>query len=122
MDAQPSEQSGLNLPSPVNAQQPASGPVPESNQQTAAQMPTVPLPSTTQLPQNSSAANLNSTSQIVMQTLADDTDLIEKEWVSKAKQIVEHNREDPYEQSKELTIFKADYMKKRYNRTIKLSE
>ena len=50
----------------------------------------------------------------------DDGDLIEKEWVNKAKQIAERTREDPYKQSEELTIFKADYMKQRYNKTIKL--
>ena len=53
---------------------------------------------------------------------ADDGDLIEKEWVDKAKQIVEHYHDDPYNQSKQMTIFRADYMKKRYNRTIKLGE
>jgi hypothetical protein len=53
-------------------------------------------------------------------TVKDDGDLIEKEWVNKAKQIVERTREDPYKQSEELTIFKADYMKQRYNKTIKL--
>jgi len=52
--------------------------------------------------------------------IKDDGDLIEKEWVNKAKQIVEHTREDPYKQSEELTVFKADYMKQRYNKTIKL--
>lgn len=52
---------------------------------------------------------------------SDDTDLIEKEWVDKAKAIVERTRNDPYKQSEELTMVKADYMKKRYNKTIKLS-
>ena len=46
-------------------------------------------------------------------------DLIEKEWVSKAKQIVEQTRDDPYKQSEGLTMMKVDYMKKRYNKTIK---
>jgi hypothetical protein len=55
-------------------------------------------------------------------TVVDDGDLIEKEWVNKAKQIVEANRNDPYKQSEELTVFKADYMKKRYDKNIKLSE
>lgn len=54
--------------------------------------------------------------------IADDADLIEKEWVLKAKQIVERTKEDPYDQNKQLNVFKADYMKKRYNKTIKLSE
>ena len=53
---------------------------------------------------------------------ADDNDLIEKEWVSKAKEIVEKTKEDPYTQSQELTKFKADYMLKRYNKELKLSE
>jgi hypothetical protein len=53
---------------------------------------------------------------------AEDTDLIEKEWVLRAKQIVEHTREDPHEQQRALSQMKADYMKKRYNKDIKLSE
>jgi hypothetical protein len=54
--------------------------------------------------------------------IADDTDLIEKEWVEKAKQIVNHTRHDPHQQNKEMNIMKADYLKKRYNKDIKLSE
>lgn len=49
---------------------------------------------------------------------ASDSDLIEKEWVLKAKQIVEHTSEDPYVQQQELNKMKADYMKKRYNKDI----
>jgi hypothetical protein len=52
----------------------------------------------------------------------DDGDLIEKEWVNKAKQIVARNRSDPYKQSEELMVLRADYMQKRYNKTIKLSK
>ena len=52
---------------------------------------------------------------------ADDGDLIEKEWVIKAKQIIERTRNDPYQQSEDLTLFKADYMKKRYGKTIKVN-
>ena len=43
---------------------------------------------------------------------AQDTDLIEKEWVEKAKRIVEHTSDDPYVQQNELAKMKADYMKK----------
>jgi hypothetical protein len=52
----------------------------------------------------------------------DDADLIEKEWVNRAKAIVEQTRDDPHLQSDELSVFKADYMKKRYNRNVKLSK
>ena len=55
-------------------------------------------------------------------TVADDNDLIEKEWVEKAKKIIEENRVDPHNQSKEMNLFKADYMKKRYNKVIEVNE
>src|SRR5437868_5134886 len=44
--------------------------------------------------------------------IADDADLIEKEWVTKAKQIVEQTKNDPYLQTKEMNKMKADYLKK----------
>ncbi len=51
---------------------------------------------------------------------AADNDLIEKEWVIKAKQIVNATKDDPYTQNRELNRFKADYLKKRYNKDIKI--
>jgi hypothetical protein len=51
---------------------------------------------------------------------AEDSDLIEKEWVERAKAIVAGTRDDPYRQNKELNGFKADYLKKRYNKDIKV--
>ncbi|NBU33931.1 hypothetical protein EB118_02545 [bacterium] len=50
---------------------------------------------------------------------AHDVDLIEKEWVQKAKAIVAHTTGDPYTQNKEINKIKADYIKKRYNKDIK---
>jgi hypothetical protein len=52
--------------------------------------------------------------------IADDVDLIEKEWVEKAKEIVNKTKDDPYAQNQEMTKIKADYLKKRYNKDIKL--
>jgi hypothetical protein len=57
-----------------------------------------------------------------MPTIADDTDLIEKEWVLKAKEIVERTKHDPYQQNKEVERIKADYLKKRYNKDVKVTE
>jgi hypothetical protein len=54
--------------------------------------------------------------------MADDADLIEKEWVARAKSVVEQTKADPFVQNKELNKVKADYIKKRYNRDIKVSE
>ncbi len=57
-----------------------------------------------------------------MPVIADDADLIEKEWVVRAKEIVARTRHDPYQQNKEVELMKADYMKKRYNKDIKITE
>ncbi len=53
--------------------------------------------------------------------VAADEDLIEKEWVDKAKKIVSQTKEDPYSQEKEVSKLQADYLKKRYGKEIKLS-
>lgn len=54
--------------------------------------------------------------------IADDVDLIEKEWVEKAKEIVEKTRDNPYLQNKAISEIKADYIKKRYNKDVSKSE
>lgn len=54
-------------------------------------------------------------------TAADD-DLIEKEWVEKAKQVIAENRNDPYMQERAVSRLQAAYLQKRYGKTIKLPE
>ena len=54
--------------------------------------------------------------------IANDTDLIEDEWVSIAKRIIVENKDDPYNLSKAITLLRADYMKKRYGKEITLAE
>ena len=54
--------------------------------------------------------------------IADDVDVIEKEWVEKAKKIVSATKEDPHTQEKEVSKLQADYLQKRYNKTIKVPE
>ena len=77
--------------------------------------------------QNNPTSNIagpapQNTTSIPIPAEAEDSDLIEKEWVERAKQIVAHTRHDPHEQQKALSLMKADYMKKRYNRDIKVSK
>lgn len=60
--------------------------------------------------------------EVALPVAAEDSELIEKEWVERAKQIVEHTKEDPYEQQRALSQMKADYLKKRYNKDIKISD
>lgn len=52
---------------------------------------------------------------------ANDDDLIEKEWVDKAKKIVEQNRNDPHSQEQAVSQLQADYLKKRYGKEIKIA-
>jgi len=129
---------GMQLPAPME-QLPVPGPTPEVDPSVAEtgqpaapeRVPAapvapplavpVPLPTLPIQPVQSPQADVTATTQSAS-LIADDGDLIEKEWVNKAKQIVERTRDDPYKQSEELTGVKADYMKKRYNKTIKLNK
>lgn len=98
------EQSAAQAAPPITA---IPQPVPVGQVQNANDNQNVDVPKTT----NNSAPKI-----------LEDSDLIEKEWVDKAKRIVERNRDDPYKQSEELTEVRADYMKKVYNKTIKIDK
>jgi len=50
--------------------------------------------------------------------VAADDDLIEKEWVDKAKQIISSTRDDPARREKEVGRLQADYLKKRYGKEL----
>ena len=50
--------------------------------------------------------------------VAADDDLIEKEWVDKAKQIINQTRDDPAEREKQVGRLQADYLKKRYGKQL----
>lgn len=54
--------------------------------------------------------------------IAQDDDLIEKEWVEKAKKIISQNRDDPHKQEEEATGLKVDYLKKRFGRDLSPTE
>jgi hypothetical protein len=51
-----------------------------------------------------------------MPQMADDSDLIEKEWIEKAQEIIARTKDDPHTQSKALGKIKAEYLKKRFDR------
>lgn len=66
---------------------------------------------------NTNNASQSSAAAIV----ADDVDLIEKEWVEKAKNIINSTKNDPYVQNKQLNNMKAEYLKARFNKEVKIS-
>jgi hypothetical protein len=64
----------------------------------------------------------SSSSQASSSLAAKDADLIEKEWVMRAKNIVAQTQDDPYKQKNEMSRIKADYIKKRFNKTIPVED
>lgn len=54
--------------------------------------------------------------------VAADEDLIEKEWVEKAKKVITETKHDPYLQERAVSKLQADYLQKRYGKTVKLPE
>jgi len=76
-------------------------------------MPVVPLPSDQPVAQQQDYAT-NDDSPLV----AADEDLIEKEWVDKAKKIITDTKHDPYEQEKAVSRLQAQYLKKRYGKEL----
>lgn len=50
--------------------------------------------------------------------VAADEDLIEKEWVERAKKVVAETKHDPYLQGQQVSQLQADYLKKRYGKTV----
>ncbi len=108
-------QSAGTQPSPPIDGQASVAPLPQIS---SAPLTTIPLPASPAIPPVSPQASpVNPGAGL---QVADDKDVIEPEWVHKAKAIVLTTSDDPYKQSEQLTAFKADYMQKRYNKTVKL--
>lgn len=106
----------VDLPQVQNDTDDVSGQPPAQND------PVAQSPDPLAPPAASTLDNNPTFTEVALPVDAEDSDLIEKEWVDRAKQIVEHTREDPYEQQRALSQMKADYLKKRYNKDIKISE
>ena len=53
-----------------------------------------------------------------MPLIANDDDLIEKEWVDKAKKIIIDTQDDPHRREEAVGQLQRDYLKKRYGREI----
>ncbi len=101
---------------------------PQSDSQQQPSLPAVPVPesvaaaSQNSQPQSVAPAGPPAAAADSLPELADDGDLIEKEWVQQAKHIMHATAHDPYEQSKQFSSLRADYMQKRYGKTIKAED
>lgn len=106
---------------------PAPGPLPASQPQSAPMAPAAPVPLPT--PPAPQAAPIASqppapatVAPVQAPAIADDGDLIEKEWVNRAQHIVATTAGDPHAQNQQLSQLKADYLQKRYGKVIKLED
>lgn len=54
--------------------------------------------------------------------VAADEDLIEKEWVDKAKEIIAQTKDDPYTRTAKVNELQRDYLQKRYGKVVGASE
>lgn len=71
---------------------------------------------------NLGSAVTSSVAQVDAPENAEDLDLIEKEWVKKAKDIVHDTAGNPHKQANQINKMKVEYIKKRYNKDIKFKE
>jgi hypothetical protein len=119
----PEQSPAENLP----MQSPEAMPTVQESSPASIQSVPMPVPTTVPLPQPPASTSVQDDSatqddqKAAANKLLKDKDLIEKEWVNKAKAIVEQTRDYPFKQSEDLTNLKADYMKREFNKTIKLN-
>ena len=86
--------------------------------------------SASQLPAQPSAASLPAPVSLPLPASSDDSDdnaaplvaadedLIEKEWVDKAKQIINKTKDDPYLREQEISRLQVEYLRKRYGKEL----
>jgi len=79
--------------------------------------PAVPAQPATPVPAASSSSSFATDDTPL---LAADDDLIEKEWVEKAKKVIAETKHDPHLQEQAVSRLQADYLQKRYNKTVKV--
>lgn len=84
--------------------------------------PSLPAPSQTSQSAASQTPVLNPLAvQDDTPPTASDDEVIEKEWVDKAKKIISQTKDDPYQQEKQVSKLQADYLKKRYGKDVKIA-
>ncbi len=123
VNPQKSPAEAASLPLTVENTKAAMAPTPEAKVAEPSDASALPTPMqppvgaqpSTQVPTAAQSAD-DAASSTPMPQIADDVDLIEKEWVEKAKSIIEKTKHDPKEQNEQIGKIKAEYLKKRFNR------
>lgn len=71
-----------------------------------------------QQPGDSATTQGQSSAVLASPLTAADDELIEKEWVDRAKQIIEHTKDDPNARSQQVSGLHVDYIQKRFGRSL----
>lgn len=102
---------------PTTAERPAYQEKQQTPHDSGPPMPVVPIPTAPAAPSQPAQTTLPVDDSPMT---AADEDLIEKEWVEKAKKVISETKHDPYAQEQAVSRLQADYLHKRYGKTIKL--
>ncbi len=108
----------LPFNSPERGQTAAPERAPEQAAQAQASLSAQPIPITLPTPVPLQDDATQSVAADDLPAVAGDEDLIEKEWVDKAKQIISETRDDPAAREKQVGRLQADYLKKRYGKEL----
>ena len=81
-------------------------------------IPMAPVP----LPQTDDSATSATAQATTAPDSAADEDLIEKEWVDKAKKIIEQTKDDPHARTQKVNELQRDYLQKRFGKVVGASE
>lgn len=92
-----------------------------SPERTQAAMPTAPILPTPVVP-TAPTPSQSVTQDDNAPQVAADADLIEKEWVDKAKKIISETRDDPHRREEAVSALQRDYLKKRYGKELDVTD
>ena len=81
-------------------------------------LPPVVLPDPIAVPKSQEPSSTSTSPTAAMPLVAADEDLIEKEWVDRAKKIITETKDDPYLREQEMGKLQRDYLQKRYGKEL----
>lgn len=108
-------------PSPEAALERSEKPVEQQGESTPTAVnvaPVLPPPVVTPLPPAPVQVDDSVTTPLATPIVANDDDLIEKEWVDQAKKIIAQTKDDPHKREREVQRLQADYLMKRYGKEL----
>lgn len=115
------ESESLPLPERGTVSTPENSPQKQPAQQVASQVASdLALPATSIVTDDGAAVSTDATDST--SSSAADSDRIEKEWIDKAKTVISQTKDDPFEQKNAMSKVKAEYIQKRFNKTVKTDD